>query len=189
MVYIALVRGINVGGNNKVKMAELKAMFERIGLSRVQTYIQSGNVLFESDEKEGPLCERIELAFKTTFGFEVSMILRTAAELESLIAHCPFTKEEISAAEAASDAESLYVTLLQQTPAEEAVQRLESYRTEGETYQVIDRDIYFLFHHSVRNSKLAGNMHKLGVPATTRNWKTISKLAGMARAMAEPKDE
>lgn len=74
-VYIALLRGINVGGKNMIKMADLKRTFEALGLGRVQTYIQSGNVLFDSDEEEKTLRDRIEREIEAVFGFSVSVIL------------------------------------------------------------------------------------------------------------------
>lgn len=182
-IYIALVRGINVGGHNLIKMAELKRMFETMGLSRVQTYIQSGNVLFESEEGAEPLRRRIEHEIEAVFGFSVTVVLRTAAELERITGNCPFSEEAVSEAEASSEGESLYVSLLLETPTQEGIERLSAFRSESDEYRIEGREIYLLFRHSVRNSKLANNLQKLGVPATMRNWKTINKLAALAKAM------
>ncbi|MFM1653612.1 DUF1697 domain-containing protein [Brevibacillus sp. B_LB10_24] len=183
MIYITLLRGINVGGKNKVKMAELKRVFEAMGLGRVQTYIQSGNVLFESNDDEESLRKRIEQEFEKEFGFSISVILRTAEELSRMAASCPFTEEEVSEAEASFAGESLYVALLLGEPAPEGIERLEAYRSENDKYQLIGRDLFLLFRHSVRDSKLAANLGKLGVPVTVRNWKTINKLVDLANAM------
>lgn len=182
-IYIALLRGINVGGKNMIKMAELKRLFEAIGLGRVQTYIQSGNVLFESNEEESPLRERIEHEIEAVFGFSVTVVLRTAAELERIIGNCPFSEEAVSAAEASSEGESLYVSLMLQAPSQEGIKRLNASRGESDEYRIEGRDVYLLFCHGIRNSKLANNLQKLGVPATVRNWKTINKLAALAKAM------
>ncbi|UFJ39552.1 DUF1697 domain-containing protein [Brevibacillus humidisoli] len=182
-VYIALLRGINVGGNNLIKMAELRRMFETMGLERVQTYIQSGNVLFISDEREASLRQRIEQEFSAVFGFTVTVVLRTSAELEQIIGNCPFSEEAVREAEASSAGESLYVALLPEASSPEGVQRLSAYNSEREEYRIVGREFYLLFRNSVRNSKLAGNLHKLGVPATVRNWKTINKLYALAKAM------
>lgn len=95
-INIALLRGINVGGHNKIKMAELRQMFEMLGFSRVQTYIQSGNVLFESDESEQSLCQRIQGEIEKVFGFSINVVIRTAAELELIIKNCPFTEEAVA---------------------------------------------------------------------------------------------
>lgn len=182
-VYIALLRGINVGGKNIIKMADLKRTFEAIGLSQVQTYIQSGNVLFVSDEEEEPLRKRIEHEIETVFGLAVTVVLRTAAELEDIIRNCPFSEEEISEAESSSEGERLYVSLMTQVPSQEGIERLDSYRSESDEYRIEGREVYLLFRHSIRNSKLANNLQKLDVPATVRNWKTISKLEALAKAI------
>jgi uncharacterized protein (DUF1697 family) len=182
-IYIALLRGINVGGKNIIKMAELKRVFEAIGLYEVKTYIQSGNVLFKSDEGEEALRKKIEHEIEVIFGFSVAVILRTVEELEQIIDNCPFSEEEISVAESLSESESLYVSLLAHAPSPEKIEYFKCYRSESEDFKVLGRDIFLLFHNSIRNSKLANNLQKLGVPATVRNWKTINKLAALAKDM------
>lgn len=181
-IYIALLRGINVGGRNKIKMAELKRTFETMGLGQVQTYIQSGNVLFESNEGEESLRKRIEHGIEKNFGFSVSVVLRTVGELERIIRNCPFSEKEVTTADAASDSKSLYVSLLDEVPSQEAIEKLSACKNESEKFQVEGREVYLLFRHSIRNSKLATNLQKLGVSMTTRNWKTINKLAELAKA-------
>ena len=182
-VYIALLRGINVGGKNMIKMAELKRMFQNIGLGRVQTYIQSGNVLFESDAEEEPLRRRIEQEIEATFGFSVTVILRTSGELEQIIEQCPFTEEAVTEAAATAQGESLYVSLMPEAPSPEAVEKLRAFKSDREEYRVIGREVYLLFRDSIRNSKLASSLPKLNVPGTVRNWRTISKLALLAKAL------
>lgn len=182
-IYIALLRGINVGGKNIIKMAELKRMFETMGLSRVQTYIQSGNVMFESEEAETPLRARIEHEIEAIFGFPVIVVLRTAAELEKIIVNCPFSEEAVLEAEELSKVESLYVSLLVGEPSKEGIESLKSYKGENDDYHVIGREVYLLFHNSIRNSRLANNLQKLNVPATIRNWKTINKLSALVKGM------
>jgi uncharacterized protein (DUF1697 family) len=182
-IYIALLRGINVGGKNRIKMAELKRTFESMGLSRVQTYIQSGNVLFKSNEEEEPLRKRIEHGIEADFGFSVTVVLRTADELKRIAANCPFSEEEVSGAEASSEGESLYVSLLLEEPSQERIERLGDFRSEGDEYRIEGREVYLLFRHSIRNSKLANNLQKLDVPSTVRNWKTINKLVTLADAL------
>lgn len=182
-IYIALLRGINVGGKNIIKMADLKQMFEAMGFCKVKTYIQSGNVLFKSNEDEELLRKKIEHEIEVTFGFSVIVILRTAAELEQIIENCPFSKDAILEAELSSEGESLYVSLLTHTPSQEKIEYLKAYKSEKEEYQIKGREVFLLFRHSIRKSKLANNLHKLDVPATVRNWKTINKLAVLAKAM------
>ncbi|MGM1048034.1 MAG: DUF1697 domain-containing protein [Bacillota bacterium] len=184
-IYIALLRGINVGGKNMIKMAELKKMCEALGLNRVQTYIQSGNVLFESTEEESTLRKIIENEIEAVFGFSVNVIIRTSEELKKIVADNPFSEEEVAAAEASSVGECLYVSLLQEEPSSEGIERLRVYQSDNEEFRINGREVFLLFGHSVRNSKLANNLHKLNVPATVRNWKTINKLVTLASAMEE----
>lgn len=183
-IYIALLRGINVGGKNIIKMAELKRTFEAMGLSRVQTYIQSGNVLFEANEEEEQLRKRIENGIESGFGFSVAVILRTSEELKRIAANCPFSEESVAAAEASAEGESLYVSLLLEEPSREKNEWLRDFRSEnGDEHRMEGREIFLLFRHSIRNSKLANNLQKLDVPSTVRNWKTINKLVALANAM------
>ena len=182
-IYIALLRGINVGGKNIIKMADLKLMFESIGLYGAQTYIQSGNILFKSNEDEQTLRNKIEHEIEKTFGFSISVIIRQSVELEGIIRNCPFSKESILKAESSAEGETLYVSLLSHEPLKENILRLNTYKSESEEYLMEGRDIYLLFSNSIRNSKLASNLHKLEVPTTVRNWKTINKLLLLAKAM------
>lgn len=182
-IYIALLRGINVGGKNMIKMAELKKMFEGLGLHRVQTYIQSGNVLFESEENDIVLRKRIEEEITAVFGLSIIVVLRTAEELKKIVADNPFSDEEISAVEALSDKECLYVAMLLEEPTSEGIKSLGTYQNGGDTFRIEGREVYLLFDHSIRNSKLANNLHRLGVPATVRNWKTVNKLIALIHSM------
>lgn len=183
VTYIALLRGINVGGKNIIKMAELKRVFESIGLIEVQTYIQSGNVLFKSDDDEVSLRKVIESGIKSAFGLELTVVLRTIAELERVICNCPFSEGEVVEADLASETESLYVAFLTQAPLQEKIEKLNSYKSENDEYKVVGREVFLLFNNSIRNSKLASNLHRLDVSATVRNWKTVNKLLSLAKAM------
>ncbi|MGE7624902.1 DUF1697 domain-containing protein [Viridibacillus sp. NPDC096237] len=180
-IYIAFLRGINVGGHNKIKMAELKQMFEAMGFTRVETYIQSGNVLFESSEKEQFIRKYIEHRIEAVFGYAINVVLRTSTDLEQITKKSRFSKEAISNAEVSSKGESQYVALLLENPSTEAIERLSSFRIENEDFLIEGREIYLLFSNSIRNSKLANNLQKLNVPATVRNWKTMNKLTTMSR--------
>ncbi len=109
--------------------------------------------------------------------------MRTVEELEELIKDCPFFKEDIEEAEGASEAENLYVALLLQTPSQEGIERLSAYRSKSDESRIDGRDVLLLFYHSIRDSKLANNLHKRDVPMTVRNWKTINKLAELANTI------
>ena len=181
-VYIALLRGINVGGKHIIKMHDLKRVLETIGLCDVQTYIQSGNVLFKSNEEKESLQMNIKHAVETAFGFSITIILKTAQELQQIIKNFPFSEKEVLEAELSSEVQTVYIALLANEPLYEKIQQLDIYRTESDEYRIMGREVYLLFHHSIRNSKLANNLHRLDVSMTMRNWKTINKLAVLAKA-------
>jgi uncharacterized protein (DUF1697 family) len=178
-IYIALLRGINVSGHNLIKMTELKRMFEAMGFARVQTFIQSGNVLFATDDDAGSLCARIEQEITTGFGMTVPVVLRTAAELERIIRDCPFP------ADALAEGENIYVTLLADQPAPERITQMLSVPGGIDEFRIIGRELYILYRQPAHLSKLTNNLteRKLGTAATTRNWQTINKLAVLTRAM------
>src|SRR3954471_17899006 len=94
-IYIALLRGINVGKNNRIKMADLKNLLETMGLQKVKTYIQSGNVMFETNDEGSQLSQRLEDEISKTFGFPVPVILRTAEEYEQIIRDCPYSFDSL----------------------------------------------------------------------------------------------
>lgn len=193
-VYLAFLRGINVGGKNSIRMADLKRTFLSLGFRNAETFIQSGNVLFETADaavpffgettvpEEAVLRRRIESAVEADFGVRTGVVLRTAEEIDSLVSGCPFSKGEISEAEAANtDGESFYAALFSEPLIPEQIRRMESYSGEADVMRILDRDVYLLFRHSIRYSKLARVTQDLDMPSTIRNWKTILKLQALAR--------
>ncbi|SFE57482.1 Uncharacterized conserved protein, DUF1697 family [Paenibacillus catalpae] len=182
-IYIALLRGINVGGKNKIKMADLREALTSIGLRDVQTYIQSGNILFKSEEDEAALRSRIEQQIETVFGLRIKVVMRTAEEMRAIAASCPFTEEQLAAAAASAQGESLYVSMMLEEPSAEQLENLRIFETEEEIFGSKGRDLYFLFYQTVRNSKLAVKAEKLGVHSTVRNWNTINKLVSLSDGM------
>lgn len=186
-IRIALLRGINVGGKNKIKMAELKRALTEQGVKEVQTYIQSGNILFASEEEEGTLGLRMEEVIRREFHLDIPVVLRTAAELQATAKNCPFTAEEIAAAEASSTGECLYVAFLRREPTAEALERFAAYANDKELFRVSGREVYLLFTESVRNSKLTANLQRLDAYATVRNWNTVNKLISLAVEMESTK--
>ena len=109
--------------------------------------------------------------------------MRATAELEQIIWNCPFSKEEVAEAESSSYAVCQYVALLTHAPLQEMIENLNACQNESEQYQIIEREVFLLFHHSIRNSKLANNLYKLGVSAAVRNWKTINKLTALDKTI------
>lgn len=180
-VYAGMLKGINVGKSHRIKMEDLKRLLLSIGLSNVETYIQSGNFIFEADGTEQAISRKIGEGIEDEFGFSSAVVLRTADELGRIVNGCPFTPEEISLAEKAnSEGESLYVVLLGEIPQEMTSNKFEMLRGENEDFRIMDRNVYLLLGHSIRNSKLAGSLQKMEENSTVRNWKTIKKLDELA---------
>jgi len=174
--YFALLRGINVGGNNMIKMAELKQMFEALGYERVKTYINSGNVIFESSNHVSMLEQQIEKEISKVFGFNIAVILRTAAELSSIMDNCPFKADELT------EGQSIHLTLLKEAPSQEQIEKLPVVDQGNDEYYIDGKEIYVLYRNSMLDSKLSKKFQNL-LPATARNWKTIMKLDAMAKAL------
>ena len=172
MIYIALLKGINVGGHKKIKMTTLAEMFTALGYSNVTTYIQSGNVVFESKKKDTvKLATNISQKIKKTFDFDVDIIVKTKVELEFVFNNNPFIKNEI---------EKLYVAFLSSTPKEKNID-LGVY--EDAEYQIVNDVVYMFFKTKSSDSKLSNNVNekKLHVDiVTTRNWKTTTQLVQLA---------
>jgi len=177
--YVALLRGINVGGHNKLKMAELRDALQPLGLQNIRTYIQSGNILFESSESEEFLQQQIQETIQSTFAITSTVIIRTAEEFRSIVNNCPFSEQDLADARATATGESLHVALLSTVPTEENGAKLLQYVSEKERCMIKGRDVYLLFYDSIRNAKLSQQLPKLEVPVTVRNWKTMMKLATM----------
>ncbi|SFM18318.1 Uncharacterized conserved protein, DUF1697 family [Paenibacillus sp. 1_12] len=182
-LYIALLRGINVSGQKLIKMVDLKQMFEQMGFGKVQTYIQSGNVLFESEESEAALRLKIEQRIEEVFGFVVTVVIRTIEQLEHIAKHCPFV------ANPSSQIEKVYIALLSEKPSEDKIAKLLLCTSEIDEFQLSSSklEVYILCRQSVRKSIFTNNFleKKLGVAATTRNWQTMSKLTMLGKALVE----
>ncbi|UKS25431.1 DUF1697 domain-containing protein [Paenibacillus sp. HWE-109] len=178
-IYIGLLRGINVGGKNMIKMAELKKTLEAMGLVQVQTYLQSGNVLFQADEESDSLRHRMEQEIGRVTGISPTVVLRTAEEFQAIIAACPYDADTLQ------EGHSIQISILTEIPPPQTAEMLAKGKSSNDEFEIHGRDIYYLFRQSVLDSKLASNIQKLGDTATTRNWNTISKLGAMAKARQE----
>lgn len=176
MRYVALLRGINVSGQKKIKMVDLKAMFEQIGFNSVSTYIQSGNVVFESDGmNSNSLEDEIKKTIAFTFGFEVPVLVKTKTEIEDILRANPYTKKEDI------EAKRIYYTLLKNTPEKEALTNLVQEDYPGELFFVSENCVYLYCLNGAGKAKLNNNKIelKLKVSATTRNHRTMIKLQQM----------
>lgn len=177
MTYIALLRGINVGGKNILPMADLAKMFVAAGCTDVQTYIQSGNVIFKAapDVATG-LPEVISAQIMKKFGFVVPVVSRNAVQLEDVVANNPFLK-------AGAPEGMLHVMFLADLPKTDSVAQLDPKRSPPDEFIVRGRDIYLKLPNGVARSKLTNAWFdsKLGTVSTGRNWRTVLKLLEMAK--------
>lgn len=172
--YVALLRGINVGGHKKIPMADLIELLTNSGLENVQTYIQSGNVIFDSSEKNSHKIEqRIHDAINVHFGFEVPILVKTAQDLQRIFDVCPFSEEKKIAS---------YFTMLHDVPNQELVKMASEKVYEGEEYMIIEDCIYY--YNALGYGRAKFNMslfeRKLNTTATSRNYKTMVKLLSLS---------
>jgi uncharacterized protein (DUF1697 family) len=174
--YISILRGINVGGNRKILMKDLKSLYEGLGFSKVETYIQSGNVIFDADETETSVLEnKFHKVIAETFGFDVPVIVRTAEEWAKSIGNNPFWKEKDA------DIDRLHLTCLKEVPSPELLEKIKPFQFLPDRYEIMGKDVFIFCAAGYGKSKLTNPFFesKLKVPATTRNWKTVMKLHEM----------
>ena len=175
--YVALLRGINVGGRNKLPMRELTSMFVEAGCVNVRTYIQSGNVMFRaSPSLADGLSARITAAIATSYGYQIPVVSRTAADFASVVGGNPFLA-------AGADPSKLHVGFLADTPDPARVASLDRDRSLPDAFEVRGDEIYLHFPNGVARSKLT-NVYfdrTLETVCTIRNWRTVCKLHEMAR--------
>lgn len=179
---IAFLRGVNVGAKNRIRMEDLRAALEAVGFSRVETYIQSGNALFDSSAPAEENASAVARVLSEGFGVKAGVIVRTAEELYTLICALPFSEGAIARAKAANpDVECLYAFFFSSPLAAEAQERLLSLASENERLAFIKRDAYLLLDGSIRLSKLAAALQNTAFGGTARNQKTLLALAELAR--------
>jgi len=176
-VVISMLRGVNVGGHNKIKMEALRALYESMKLREAQTYVQSGNVIFRTDERDiALLTKRIEDGIEREFGFRPNVILRTAAEMREVIARNPFAKRR------GIEPSKLLVTFLGSDPGAEAREKILQIKCDPEELRIEGRELYIYFPNGIGRSKLswAGLEKTLKTPGTARNWNSVTKMLEMA---------
>lgn len=173
--YIGLLRGINVGGNNKLPMKDLVALLEGLGMQKVKTYIQSGNVVFQCERTDrAALSQAITAAIKGQYGFAPAILLLDADELKAAMAANPFPEGE-------ENHKTLHFFFLDAPPANPKLEALEQLRTENERFQLINKVFYLHAPDGIGRSKLAESVGKgWGVTITARNWRTVETMLEMA---------
>jgi uncharacterized protein (DUF1697 family) len=173
--YIALFRGINVGGNNMLAMKDLVATLENVGAQDVATYIRSGNAVFRSEETDASLLAgRIRTAIEESHGFEPRVLLLGSEEMERVVRSNPFPEAE-------SAPKTLHVYFLASSPERPDLDGLEEIKGDRERFFLGDGVFYLHAPDGIGRSKLAVNAESLlNVTATARNWRTVSKVMEMA---------
>ena len=175
--HVALLRGINVGGANKVPMAELRAICAEIGCGAVRTYIQSGNVVFESSLSAASLENRLEAAIAKAFGVSVPVIVRAASRWSLYVKGNPFFRE------AETQGNRVLLCLSKQVPTATAASDLQQRATQGERVAKRGDAIWIHYSNGIARSKLSPTVLDRYVesPVTTRNWRTVLKLDELAK--------
>jgi uncharacterized protein (DUF1697 family) len=166
--YVALLRGINVGGKNPVPMVELQRLFVGLGFLDAATYIQSGNVVFSGRPVEAA---EVESAIEARFGFAVPVVLRTHEDIGATVAANPFVSRT-------DDPAKLHVMYLSAAPVAAAATRLDPLRSPPDEFAVIGREVFLYLPNGMGRTKLTVDYVErvLGVRATARNWNTTLKL-------------
>jgi uncharacterized protein (DUF1697 family) len=180
--YLALLRGINLGRQNRISMPDLAEVFGKTGCQGVRIYIQSGNVIFEAmPEVSVRLPESITKEIERRFGYKVRVMLRTTREMREVVRENPFLEEG-----AAEDV--LHVMFLADLPQPGAVKSLDPGRSPPDRFNVRGREVYLLFPEGFARTKLTSSYFdsKLGTIGTVRSWRTVTKLLELMEQRGKP---
>ena len=183
-VFVSLLRGVNVGAHHRIKMDALRGLYQSLGFSDINSYVQSGNVLFRTKDKdEAKLRDRIEAGIDKKFGFRPDVVLRTTAEMRTTVAKNPFAKRKNI------DPASLLVTFLAEEPAAEAKKKLAEIKTDPDLIYLIGRELYIYFPEGLARPKLPWMTvaKALKTTGTGRNWNSVEKLLEMAEELEASK--
>lgn len=175
---VAILRGINVGGRRKILMKDLKLLFEKMRFTNIVTYIQSGNVMFNTTDNlsDNEISVKVQKAISDKYGFDVPVIIRNIKDLEQTIKRNPFLKSK------KNDLHKLHLTFLNEIPSPENIKNAELSNTGLDRFVVDNYNVFVFCEGKYHQSKLTNIFfeNKLKVTATTRNWKTIIKLIELA---------
>jgi uncharacterized protein (DUF1697 family) len=176
--HVALLRGINLGARNKISMVDLRALFVALGHEEVATHLQSGNVIFKSSGgKPAELIRAIEKRIRADLALDVTVLLRSKAQMAKVQSGNPFAPRS-------KDPTKLHVTFLAEAPDRARVRDLDPEAGGADEFRVVGKEIYLHYPNGYGRSKLSNAYFekRLGVTATTRNWRTVTKLAELANA-------
>ncbi len=172
MKYVAFLRGINVGGKNKIKMETLREVCAKVGFENVKTYINSGNIIFETRKTDDiKLAAKIESTIEKEFGLQIKTIVRSINQIEEIVKNNPFEGQF-------ENEKDLHVFFLDEQMLEEKRETLLSNNNENEMFAVNNREIFCLLRVSVLDSLIGKDYiaKKLKIPSTARNWRTVNKI-------------
>jgi uncharacterized protein (DUF1697 family) len=174
--FISMLRGINVSGQKKIRMTELRSLYKSLNLVNVETYVQSGNVVFDSPEQDASkLAKLLEAQIEQSFGYSVPVFIRPPHDFQRLLDSNPFSNARNE------DPTKLHVTFLYSPPSESRLSSLEIPNDKADEFFVRDQEIFLFCPNGYGRTKLSNNFfeRKLDVSATTRNWKTVNALHKM----------
>jgi len=179
-VVVSMLRGINLGAHKRVKMDDLRGLYESLGYTDVRTHIQSGNVIFSSkDRNMVTLARRIGKGIEDTFGFQSEVVVRSIAELKDVVARNPFAGRKDM------DPSRFLVNFLVTDPGDEARAAVLKIKTEPEELRIIGREAYIYFPNGMARPKMSWPAieRTLKTSGTGRNWNTVMKLIEIAEAL------
>lgn len=175
--FIAILRGINVGGHRKILMADLKTLLAKNDLQNIATYIQSGNVVFDASKNAAELEQLISSLIKKQYDFDVPVMVRSQEEWRTVFEQNPFLLKDNSI-----PIDQLYVTFLGEEPTPENLTITNDFSFPNDEFKIVGRSVYILLGKKYSDTKLTNTFFesKLKVTATSRNWKTVTKLVEMS---------
>lgn len=182
--YISILRGINVSGHRMIKMDALRQLFAGLGFTNIQTYIQSGNVVFQDKKtKLQDLEKKIAKRIFEQFGFEVPVLVKELEDLKQVVKNNPFLSDN------SKGISHLHVTFLSAQPDKENFKKIKEGQYQADEFELFDKSVYLYCPNSYSNSKLTNSFfeNKLKVVATTRNWKTTNELINIAEKISTNK--
>ena len=174
--YIALLRSINVGGKNIIKMADLKDELSKMGLDKVQTHTKSGNVLFESQKNENLLKDEIEQVIYESFGYYIPIVLRNFEEIRQIINQFSLHENRFNTIQKSKKKHTYYVALLDTSLMEKEIRRLHEINVEDEFFILMEKEIYLSLGKAVPHSRLMNFLQRTQTVNVIRNWLTIKRL-------------
>ncbi len=170
--YVVLLRGINVGGNKRMKMGDLRDALTAAGIDDARTLLQSGNVVVDSNADTVALVDIVETTIQSTFGFQSTVIVRTADEFRELLADHPFTAEQIE------DGRFAHVGFCRDEPDRDGFETLQDAHEGSAEARLVGREIFVYYPDGSGRSKLTNTVVEkhLATPITSRNWNTVEKI-------------